>query len=91
MNTKPSIKGKPRAVRPDSPTIPIVRFLELAKISRGTWLTRAKAGLMPAAVKAGIPRAEALAYLQKQAEEAATAAARLRPSTGASTDIGTDG
>ncbi len=75
MSTKPS---KPRAGRPDAPTIPIAEFIRLAGVSRETWRKRARLGLMPAAVVAGIPRAAALAFLEQQAAEAAAAAASRR-------------
>jgi hypothetical protein len=74
----------------EAPTISIAEFIRLAGVARETWRKKARQGLMPAAVTAGIPRAKALAYLQKQAEAAAAAAARLRPAT-EPTDVGAAG
>jgi hypothetical protein len=79
------MKGKTRATRPDSPTITVREFCRLAGKSHETYRRQyrrqVQAGLMPRALPGGIPREEALKWLQAKADAAAAAAARLRPST----------
>jgi hypothetical protein len=75
------LKGKPRARRPNSPTITVREFCRLAGKSHETYRRQSQAGLMPRCLPGGILREEALKWLQAKAEEATAAVAHLRPPT----------
>jgi hypothetical protein len=80
VSTKP--KGKPRNRPANSSTITCREFCRRAGVAPETYRRKSRAGLMPRALPGGIPRDQAVAWLQAQADAAAAAVAAVaHPST----------
>jgi hypothetical protein len=84
-------KRKPRSRPADYPTITCREFCRRAGVSHETYRRKSLAGLMPRALPGGIPREQAIAWLQAQADAAAAAVAAVAHPATASTDAGTEG